>query len=140
MVFSGPPSVVSLSRAGVGGAYVCGEKKCSREMPDDHPLFSCTSRVSPLCLFHPYTATLYGLERLRGQEGTMNWVGAGAAAGAVTSLITGKQATVSKEEGLAWGLCFVWGGTSRCVYDSFLVALLILSLKSSSIGFCIKKR
>jgi len=50
------------------------------------------SSVSSLCLFHQITATLYGLERLRGQDGIINWVGAGAAAGAVTSLITGRQA------------------------------------------------
>lgn len=35
-----------------------------------------------------FSSTLYGLQQLRGEEGTMNWVGAGAAAGAVTSLIT----------------------------------------------------
>lgn len=83
-------------------------------------LLSCTSRVSSLCIFHQYTATLYGLERLRGQEGTMNWVGAGAAAGAVTSLITGRKAAGDKKrEGLracfavcafcVWSsLCFRW--------------------------------
>ena len=36
------------------------------------------------------TATLYGLETVRRKEDTVNWVGAGAAAGAVTSLITGE--------------------------------------------------
>ncbi|EWM29748.1 hypothetical protein Naga_100022g42 [Nannochloropsis gaditana] len=35
-----------------------------------------------------FSSSLYGLEYVRQEEGILNWVGAGAVAGAVTSLIT----------------------------------------------------
>ncbi len=41
---------------------------------------------------------LYALETVRGKEDTGNWVGAGAAAGGVTSLLTGEKRAEDAED------------------------------------------